>query len=129
MGELKLLLGSGAQRHRLFVAFVAFVEMLAERPTLAVLEDLHWAGEATLDLLRYAGRRIARTRSLLLASFRSDELVPAHPLRAVLGDLATTGALRLAPQPLSPAAVSLLCGKRGFDAAELHRMWAPVRTC
>jgi DNA-binding CsgD family transcriptional regulator/tetratricopeptide (TPR) repeat protein len=117
-GELAALLASAAPRHRLFAAFV---ELLAERPTLAVLEDLHWADEATLDLLRYAGRRIARTHSLLLASLRSDELVPAHPLRVVLGDLATSGALRLTLPPLSPAAVSQLCGERGFDAAELHR--------
>jgi tetratricopeptide (TPR) repeat protein len=117
-GALQTLLRSGAGRHRLFVAFV---DLLAERPCLAVLEDLHWADEATLDLLRYAGRRIARTRSLLVASFRSDELVPTHPLRAVLGDLATTCALRLAPPPLSLAAVRSLCGERDVDATELHR--------
>jgi len=108
--------GSG-ERHRLFVAFV---DLLAERPALAVLEDVHWADEATLDLLRYAGRRIARTRSLLVASFRNDEVVPAHPLRAVLGDLATSGASRLAPQPLSLAAVRSLSAGTGFEAAALH---------
>ena len=78
---------------------------------MAVLEDVHWADEATLDLLRYAGRRIARTRSLLVASFRSDEIQPSHPLRTVLGDLATAGALRLAPQPLSLAAVRYALGR------------------
>src|SRR5512134_1754257 len=44
-----------ANRHALFVKFV---DTLAARPTLAVLEDLHWADGATLDLLRYAGRRM-----------------------------------------------------------------------
>ena len=105
-------------RHQLFVAFV---DLLAKQPSLAVLEDLHWADDATLDLLRHAGRRIARTRSLLLVSYRSDELVPAHPLRAVLGDLATLGVPRLAPQPLSVDAVRTLCGGHLVDAAELHR--------
>ncbi len=112
--------GSG-ERHRLFVAFV---DLLAERPALAVLEDVHWADEATLDLLRYAGRRIARTRSLLVASFRNDEVVPAHPLRAVLGDLATAGAPRLAPQPLSLAAVRSLSAGTGVDATALHEQTA-----
>ena len=116
-GPLRALQGSSNERHRLFVAFV---DLLAQQPSLAVLEDLHWADEATLDLLRYAGRRIARTRSLLVASFRSDELVPAHPLRTVLGDLATSGALRLAPPPLSIDAVRSLCAPHGWDAAELH---------
>ena len=112
--------GSG-ERHR---RFVAFVDLLAERPALAVLEDMHWADEATLDLLRYAGRRIERTRSLLVASFRNDEVVPAHPLRGVLGDLATTGAPRLAPQPLSLAAVCTMCADTGVDAMALHAQTA-----
>jgi tetratricopeptide (TPR) repeat protein len=120
-GELRRLLEHGVDRHRLFVAFV---DRLAEQPTLVIIEDLHWADAATLDLLRYCGRRITRTHSLLVASLRSDELVPAHPLRAVLGDLATSGALRLAPQPLSAAAVQALCGERVIDAAELHRKTA-----
>lgn len=112
--------GSG-ERRRLFVAFV---DLLAQQPALAVFEDVHWADEATLDLLRYAGRRIARTRSLLVASFRNDEVVPAHPLRAVLGDLATAGAPRLAPQPLSLAAVRSLAAGTGVDAAALHEQTA-----
>jgi DNA-binding CsgD family transcriptional regulator len=118
---LQALLRDGAERHRVFVAFV---NVLAERPALAVLEDVHWADEATLDLLRYAGRRIARTRSMLVASFRNDELVPAHPLRAVLGDLATGCALRVEPAALSLSAVQALCRERGVDAVELHEKTA-----
>ncbi|MES2960374.1 MAG: AAA family ATPase [Pseudomonadota bacterium] len=112
--------GSG-ERHRLFVAFV---DLLAERPALAVVEDVHWADEATLDLLRYAGRRVARTRSLLVVSFRNDEVTSSHPLRAVLGDLATTGAPRLVPQPLSLVAVRALSAGTGVDAAALHTQTA-----
>jgi predicted ATPase len=101
-------------RHALFVRFL---DLLAARPTLAVLEDLHWADEATLDLLRYAGRRIARTHSLLLASMRNDELTAQHPLRGVLGDLATLGVTRLAPQPLSAAAVRTMAAAQASAAA------------
>ena len=103
------------------VVFGAFLAMLSRRPVLVLLEDLHWADEATLDLLRYVGRRIAGTPSLLLATYRSDEVGPAHPLRLVLGDLATSGALRLAPPPLSAEAVRTLAGDRSVDVAELHR--------
>lgn len=120
-GKLAVLRDGSGERHR---QFVAFVDLLAERPALAVLEDVHWADEATLDLLRYAGRRIARTRSLLVASFRNDEVVPAHPLRAVLGDLATAGVPRLAPQPLSLAAVRSLSAGTGVDAMALHAQTA-----
>ena len=120
-GKLSIAHDGSGERHRLFVAFV---DLLAERPALAVLEDVHWADEATLDLLRYAGRRIARTRSLLVASFRNDEVTPVHPLRAVLGDLATAGAPRLAPQPLSLAAVQSLSAGTGVDATALHKQTA-----
>jgi DNA-binding CsgD family transcriptional regulator len=110
-------------RHSLFVKFL---DMLAVRPTLAVIEDLHWADEATLDLLRYAGRRMARTHSLLLASVRNDELTAQHPLRGVLGDLATLGVSRLMPQPLSPAAVQALAATHAdvasLDPHALHRI-------
>jgi DNA-binding CsgD family transcriptional regulator len=115
------LVQAAAERPHLFAAFV---DMLAETPGVVVLEDVHWADQATLDLLRYAGRRIRRTRSLLVASLRSDEVGAAHPLRVVLGDLATSGALRFAPAPLSPTAVRTLCldaGAAAIDAGALHR--------
>jgi DNA-binding CsgD family transcriptional regulator len=114
---LRTLLDEGGERHR---AFVAFLDLLRKRPALVVLEDLHWADDATLELLRYAGRRIERTHSLLVATYRTDELVPAHPLRAVLGDLATTGPVRLALQPLSASAVHALCSRLDVDALEVH---------
>ena len=112
------LAGQAGDRRRLFVALL---DLLAERPTLAVIEDLHWADGATLDLLRFLGRRLVGTRSLLLASLRSDEVEHEHPLRAVLGDLATTGALRLPLPPLSLEAVRRLCAGSRLDAAGLHR--------
>jgi DNA-binding CsgD family transcriptional regulator/tetratricopeptide (TPR) repeat protein len=123
LGALDDILGragsaAGTDRHR---QFVAFLDLMTERSALVIIEDLHWADGATLDLLRYAGRRMQRTRSLLVASLRNDELVPTHPLRGVLGDLATTGVLRLAPAPLSLQAVQALCGDLEVDAAELHQ--------
>ena len=117
--ELRIALESDGERPRVFGAFL---EMLTARPSLVLLEDLHWADEATLDLLRYVGRRIARTRSFLVGSFRSDELGSAHPLRLVLGDLATSGIHRLTPRPLSIDAVRELAGDRDdVDVPELHR--------
>src|SRR3990170_7252552 len=100
--------------------FGAFLGAVA-KPTLVVLEDLHWADEATLDFLRYVGRRIDRTHTLLIGSFRNDEVGPAHPLRVVLGDLATCGARRLMLQPLSLAATRRLIGARNIDPAALYR--------
>lgn len=117
-GDLQTALQGDADRLRIFSSFLA---ELTRPPALIVLEDLHWADEATLDCLRYVGRRIGRTHALLVASFRNDEVGPSHPLRLVLGDLATSGAKRLAPQPLSLPAIQELIDDRDLDAAELQR--------
>jgi predicted ATPase len=88
-----------------------------------VVEDVHWADEATVDLLRILGRRLGRMSALLLATYRDDELGDDHPLRVVLGDLATQRATRrMGLPPLSEKAVRALAGERGIDAGELHRV-------
>lgn len=102
--------------------FGAFLAELQQRPALVVFEDVHWADEPTLDLLRYAGRRISRTQALLVLTYRDDELGPRHPLRLVLGDLVTSPAARRIPLPrLSESAVRALVGERRLDSAELYR--------
>lgn len=117
-GELQTALQGEIERLRVFGALLT---ELTRPPALLVLEDLHWADQATLDLLRYVGRRIGRTHSLMIVSLRSDEVGPTHPLRLVLGDLATSGAKRLSPQALSVAALQELVGERDIDAMELYR--------
>jgi predicted ATPase/DNA-binding CsgD family transcriptional regulator len=118
-GRLLTLLNSDAQRTTIFSA--ALTELQA-RPAIVVFEDVHWADEATLDLLTFLGRRIARTAALLALTYRDDELGPQHPLRLVLGDLVTSPATRrLSLAPLSENAVRVLVGKRAIDTAALHR--------
>jgi predicted ATPase len=51
------------------------------RPSIVVIEDTHWADEATLDAIRYLGRRIATTKGLLLLTYRDGEVDYDHPLR------------------------------------------------
>jgi DNA-binding CsgD family transcriptional regulator len=94
----------------------------AREPTVVVLEDLHWADEATLDAVRLLARRVERASLLVVATFRDDELDAAHPLRIVLGELATRdGAERVAVAPLSPAAVAELAAAADVDTDGLYR--------
>ena len=58
-----------------------------KKPTIAVIEDVHWADEATLDLLKFLGRRMSKVKSMLIVSYRDDEVGLDHPLRHVRGDL------------------------------------------
>ena len=100
----------------------ALVHDLRERgPSIVVLEDVHWADEATLDVIRLLARRLEPLAALVVASLREDELHPRHPLRVVLGELATSRVVeRLRLEPLSAGAVAQLARPYGVDADELY---------
>ncbi len=68
---------------------------------MVVLEDVHWADEATLDLIKFLGRRVQRAPIALIVTFRDDELSADHPLWFALGDLPRQTLKRLRLSPLS----------------------------
>jgi len=113
---------SGAAREALFSAVLRQVDEPGVL-TIVAIEDLHWADEATLDLLRHLGRRLRHATTMVVATYRDDAL-PAHdPLRLVLGDLASlSGTRRLTVPPLSERAVAALAIGSPVSAAELHRL-------
>jgi DNA-binding CsgD family transcriptional regulator len=122
-GELEEVVASGVMPHEVVSALAR--ELRARAPTVFVLEDVHWADEATLDVLRLLARRVETVPALIVASYRDDELDRAHPLRIMLGELATSPAVeRLKLGALSPAAVSQLADPYGVDADELYRKTA-----
>lgn len=89
--------------------------------TVVVAEDTHWSDEASLDLLRFLGRRIGNLPAFVIATFRDDELSVDHPLRRVIGDLTNVPAVhRITLAPLSIEAVTELAGDSDVDPAELH---------
>jgi len=114
-----------AGRLRLFEAVRRHVvDVSRARPMVLVLEDVHWAGAATINLLELLARRLGDAPVLIVATARSDELARAHPLRAlrrrlsgeglateiVLGRLNADDALRAAraalPQSIGDAQVT-----------------------
>ena len=78
------------------------------QPTILIIEDAHWADDATLDLIKFLGRRLHRLGVLLIITYRDDEVNPRHALCSVVGDLPTSGVRRLQLRPLSPDAVAAL---------------------
>ncbi len=88
--------------------------------TVVVLEDLHWADDATLDVLRLLARRIETIRMLLLVTHRDDELHRLHPLQVTLGDLPVRAVHRFRLAPLTLAAVQELTAASSIDGHELH---------
>ena len=98
--------GEPVDRVRLFAAVRA---ALGIEPTVWLVEDVHWADAATLELIRYLARRGEGSPTLLLLTFRDDEVGADHPVRVLLGELATVRRVRrIAMRPLSRAAVAEL---------------------
>ncbi len=104
--------------------FEAVLEALrsAPRPVLVVVEDAHWADDATLDWLKFLGRRIASTRSVLAVSYRDDEVTASHPLRRVIGELPPGAVLRVPLARFSPQGVEQLARQMGRPAAGVHSL-------
>ena len=100
--------------------FAAILDDLTRSPAVLVIEDIHWADEATLDLIKYLGRRIQRTSSLLILTWRDDELGKDHPLRFVLGDLPAREVTRLRLFPLSEGSVATLARQAHRRGRQLH---------
>ena len=111
-----------APREELFGALLRQVSVPGKLHVL-VMEDVHWADEATIDLLRFLGRRIRDVPVLLLATYRDEGLGATDPLRLALGDLAAHRCVRrIGLPPLSADAVAVLAGGSGLDPAALHRL-------
>ncbi len=117
------LLDEGAPPDRLFPALFNMLQD-ADGPTVLIFEDVHWADAATLDLIRYLGRRISLMPALVVLSARSDELGPQHPLTYVLGDLPAATVTRIKPTPLTAAAVSALAADAGRPATGVYEATA-----
>jgi DNA-binding CsgD family transcriptional regulator/tetratricopeptide (TPR) repeat protein len=97
--------------------FTLLLQRLKSDPVVVVVDDVHWADESTLDLLRFLGRRIRLTPSTLLVTYRDDAVAPNDPLRLVLGELATErGYRRIDLSPLSIEAVEQLVAGTTLDA-------------
>ncbi len=115
----------GATRQEVFAHLLAVLRAgAAAPPYLLVVEDAHWADEATLDLLRHLARRIHGCHALVLVTYRPEDTVAGDGLRLLLGDTASAGGTRrIDLPPLTPAAVAALASAHaGADPERLHRV-------
>ncbi|MBK7766641.1 MAG: AAA family ATPase [Sulfuritalea sp.] len=84
---------SGSGPARMMREFGELLERYTEnRPLLLVTEDLHWSGQATVQLIDHIARRRGSTRLLWLASFRLTEIIATdHPLKSLRHELRLHG--------------------------------------
>jgi DNA-binding SARP family transcriptional activator len=109
-------LSAGAAPHDIHALLIAELE-LPPHPTVLVLEDVHWADEATCDAVTVLGRRIASLPALLVLTFRGGEAQPGHPLYATIGAVRPDASTFVELVPLSETAVASLAGR---DAGEVY---------
>ena len=121
-GALEDLCRARPERDELFAALLRQVTA-DDRLDVIVIEDIHWADEATLDLMRFLTRRIRAASVLVIATYRDDWLLPSSPLRLALGDLgARRWTRRLELPPLSVEAVRTMAAGTDLDADQLYQL-------
>ena len=110
--ELAAALAQGAAPHEIQTLLL---DELARppRPTVLVLEDVHWADDATYDAITVLGRRIGTLPALLVLTFRGGEVPIGHPLRSAIGAIRADESVVVELAPLSPEAVASLAGEAG----------------
>lgn len=112
--DLLKLLSNEASRNLIFSTFLNSLQSYSNT-NIVIFEDVHWADESTLDLIKFLGRRVNRTNSLILITFRHDEINSEHPLRTVLGDIPSKDVIRCKLNPLSKETTNELAEAHGIS--------------
>ncbi len=112
------ILQNGTDRIELYSVLLKGLSELS-KPAVIVWEDMHWADYATLDFLKFLGRRIALLNVLLVLSVRDDETAPDHPLQLALGELPSGTITRINLKPLSRDAVAHLAEREGLNPGQI----------
>jgi DNA-binding CsgD family transcriptional regulator/energy-coupling factor transporter ATP-binding protein EcfA2 len=122
--ELTRALREGGERDEVLAALRSELDWTGH-PTVLVVEDVHWADEATLDVLRYLARRIGELPAVLVLTYRDDELTREHPLQQLLGQASAAGRVRRLPmRRLSQDAVRWLSAASRVDAGQVFALTA-----
>ena len=87
-----------------------------------VFEDIHWADEATLDFIKFLGRRIGQLKCLFILTYRDDEVHARHPLRNVLGQLYSDSFTKLQLTPFSRGVVEEMAAAKGYSGKEVYKI-------
>ncbi len=92
------------------------------RPAVVVIEDAHWADDASVDVMRYLARRIESLHALMIVTSRDGEGGGSHAVRGLLTGSSSSAPLRLDLGPLSPEAVATMGRGSSIDAKHLHEV-------
>jgi DNA-binding CsgD family transcriptional regulator len=89
------------------------VNLTKAAPLVLVLEDMHWADQATVELLRYVARRVSDVPVLFIVTYRDAELEPGQPLYRYLPHIVREGnASRIALRRMNESSIRDLLAQR-----------------
>ncbi len=108
-----------ADRAGLFARLFHELRSLKEA-TVILIEDIHWADEATLDFIKFLARRITQLRCLFVVTYRDNEIHSHHPLKHVLGQLNPDSFTRMQLPPLSRQAVEKMAEEKGYRGEDVY---------
>jgi DNA-binding CsgD family transcriptional regulator/tetratricopeptide (TPR) repeat protein len=102
--------------------FAAILGAITRQSTIVLVEDAHWADDATADFLLYAGRRLDDLPAMLIVTYRDDEIRSNATLTRLIGEFARLGvARRVSVDSLSESGVAAMVAGSGLDPAEVFR--------
>jgi len=115
------ILNSSVDKTLLFSAFLNELRS-KNNPFLLIFEDIHWADEATLDLMKFLSRRIDTIHGLFIVSFRENEIAHQRLFRTFYGEVPRNLLTKLKLEPLSEEAVKKLAQNTIHDYREVYRL-------
>ncbi|HEU4784403.1 MAG TPA: AAA family ATPase [Ktedonobacterales bacterium] len=118
-GMVDVLEDRNANRATIFSRFLSALQA-GSAPTVVIIEDVHWADEATLDMIKFLARRVQQSSILLIVTYRDDEIGSDHPLWFVFGDLPSKSTVRMRIPTLSESAVTQLAAEARYSASDLY---------
>jgi DNA-binding CsgD family transcriptional regulator len=122
-GALLEALRSSRPPHELFQALLNALRE-HDGPTVVVVEDAHWADDASADFLKFVARRIARCPALLAVTYREEEASPRHPMMRAVADVPADHLTQLSLRRLSPSGVDELARQHGRSLPNLYTLSA-----
>ena len=110
---------AGPNREALLAALTTMLDR-PSRPAIVVIEDAHWADDASIDVMRYLARRIVELHALMIITLRDEEVSRNHPIRRLLTGPTSSAPTRIDLRPLSLDAVADLGRNSTLDPGYVH---------
>lgn len=117
-GHFVSILKNEKDKSLIFTLLLQELLIKSSKVTVLVIEDIHWADEATVDLVKFMARRVQRFKCLLIVTYRDDEVNIEHPMNSIFGEVNPEVYSKIVLHRLSLETVDKLAKERGHLSGE-----------